>query len=86
MSLCPDLASGRVTLGAWLRQAAALGLDGADVSVAHVDRRPAAFDSLRQEAADAGIERDVPAPASAAFADRVWVEAGGRSRRAPQAS
>jgi sugar phosphate isomerase/epimerase len=56
VSLYPDFAAGRQTLGDWFRLAAALGLDGADVSVAHLpDRRPAALDTLRQAATDAGV-------------------------------
>jgi sugar phosphate isomerase/epimerase len=57
VSLYPDLASGRLTLGDWFRSAAALGLDGADLSVAHVGSRSAErLDALRQEAADAGVQ------------------------------
>jgi sugar phosphate isomerase/epimerase len=56
VSLYPDLASGRMTLGEWFRAAARLGLDGADLSVAHVtDRRTDFLTSLRQEASDAGV-------------------------------
>ena len=56
VSLYPDFAAGRRTLGDWFRLAAALGLDGADVSVAHIpDRSPAALDTLRQAAAEAGL-------------------------------
>jgi sugar phosphate isomerase/epimerase len=56
VSLYPDLAAGRLTPGDWLRRAAALGLDGADLSVAHVpSRAPVVLDRLRTEAADAGI-------------------------------
>ena len=56
VSLYPELAAGRLTPGGWFRRAAALGLDGADLSVAHVpSRAPAVLDGLRAEAADAGI-------------------------------
>jgi sugar phosphate isomerase/epimerase len=56
VSLYPDLASGRLTPGDWFRMAAELGLDGADLSVAHVtSRAPAYLDALRREAADAGV-------------------------------
>jgi sugar phosphate isomerase/epimerase len=90
VSLYPDLASGRVTPGAWFRQAAALGLHGADLSVAHVDRRPAALGSLRQQGRDAGIEvamlvtySDFTHPDRAYRAAqlddvRAWIEAAGR--------
>jgi sugar phosphate isomerase/epimerase len=56
VSLYPDLTSGRLALGGWFRQAAGLGLDGADVSVMHVaSREPAYLDQLKSEAADAGV-------------------------------
>ena len=56
VSLYPDLLSGRLTPGAWFRLAAALGLDGADLSVAHVrSRSPAYLDGLNSEAVDAGV-------------------------------
>ena len=56
VSLYPDFAAGRRTLGDWFRFAAALGLDGADVSVAHIpDRSPPALDLLRQAATEAGL-------------------------------
>jgi hypothetical protein len=56
VSLYPDLAAGRLTLGAWFRMAKFLGLDGADLSVAHVaSRAPAFLDGLRQEATEAGV-------------------------------
>lgn len=52
----PDLASGKKTLGDWFRMAAALGLDGADVSVTHVtSRQPAYLHALRDEAAATGL-------------------------------
>lgn len=57
VSLYPDLASGRLSLGGWFRTAAALGLDGADLSVAHVTARaPAALEALRREAEGAGVQ------------------------------
>lgn len=56
VSLYPDLAAGRLTPGGWFRLAAALGLDGADLSVAHVrSAAPAYLDGLKQEATDAGV-------------------------------
>src|SRR3954465_11345695 len=55
VSLYPDLAAGRMTLGDWFRAARALGLDAADLSVAHVtSRAPAYLDGLRREAPDGG--------------------------------
>lgn len=56
VSLYPDLAAGRVSLGDWLRMAAALGLDGADLSVAHIaSRAPAYLTTVAREAQDAGV-------------------------------
>ncbi|HMO56971.1 MAG TPA: sugar phosphate isomerase/epimerase family protein [Roseiflexaceae bacterium] len=56
VSLYPELSAGRMTPGDWLRLAAACGLDGADLSVAHVpDRSSTALDALRDEAAAAGV-------------------------------
>lgn len=56
VSLYPDLASGRLTLGGWFRMAATLGLDGADLSVAHIaSRDPAYLAGLREEAREAGV-------------------------------
>ena len=66
VSLYPDFAASRRTLGDWFRLAAALGLDGADVSVAHLpDRRPAALDTLRQATTDA----DLPIVMLATYSD-----------------
>jgi len=57
VSLYPDLASGRLTLPAWFELAAALGLDGADLSVAHVaSRSPAYLAELRRAAESAGVQ------------------------------
>lgn len=57
VSLYPDLAAGRLSLGAWFQMASALGLDGADLSVAHItSRAPAYLHGLRQEAAAAGVQ------------------------------
>lgn len=56
VSLYPELATGRMALGDWLRLAAALGLDGADLSVAHLyDTTPESIAVLRREAEDAAI-------------------------------
>jgi sugar phosphate isomerase/epimerase len=91
VSLYPDLKSGRLTLGGWFRTAARLGLDGADLSVAHLtSRMPAYLDQLRGEAADAGVKipvlvtySDFTHPSSthrAKEADdvRAWIEAAER--------
>jgi sugar phosphate isomerase/epimerase len=56
VSLYADLSAGRLTLGDWFRRAAALGIDGADISAINLaGLAPAALDRLRVEAADAGI-------------------------------
>jgi len=56
VSLYPQLAAGKTTVGDWLRLAARLGLDGADISVAHLTRQhPTFVRSLRREAEAAGI-------------------------------
>lgn len=56
VSLYADLGAGRRTLADWFRFAAALGLDGADISVLHLPGRDAAaLDSVRRQAADAGV-------------------------------
>jgi len=91
VSLYPDLAASRLTLGAWFRMANALGLDGADLSVAHVaSRAPAYLDELRREAADAGVQiamlatySDFTHPDAAERARQVdavrgWLEAAAR--------
>ncbi len=56
VSLYADLSAGRRTLADWFRFAAALGLDGADISVAHLPGRDAAsLTPLRRQATDAGV-------------------------------
>lgn len=56
VSLYADFNSGQRTLGDWFRLAHDLGLDGADISVAHVKSRDSAYlDALRGEATDAGV-------------------------------
>lgn len=56
VSFYPDFAAGRRTLADWFAFAAELGLDGADISVAHLaSLDPAYLDELRQQAADAGV-------------------------------
>jgi sugar phosphate isomerase/epimerase len=57
VSLYGDLTSGRLTLDEWFRRAAELGLDGADISVIHLEKHAAAdLDRLHQQASDAGVE------------------------------
>lgn len=56
VSLYPRLASGDLTLAGWFRLARDFGLEGADLSVAHLpDRSPAALAAIREAAADAGV-------------------------------
>lgn len=56
VSLYPDLSAGRRSLADWFRFAAELGLDGADISVAHLPGRDAAaLTPLRRQAEDAGV-------------------------------
>jgi len=56
VSLYGDFVSGRRSLPDWFRIAADLGLDGADVSVAHFDwNNRAELDLLRNHAAQAGV-------------------------------
>ena len=55
VSLYPEFAAGRLSLEDWFRAAATLGLDGADISVAHVERTPASLARLRHAASDAGV-------------------------------
>jgi len=56
VSLYADLSAGPYTLADWFHLAADLGLDGADISVAHLPGRDAAaLDPVRRQAEDAGI-------------------------------
>lgn len=56
VSLYGDFVSGRRSLPDWFRIAADLGLDGADVSVAHFDwNNRTELDRLRDHAAQAGV-------------------------------
>lgn len=57
VSFYADFSAGRRTLADWFRFAAAIGLDGADISVAHLaNLTPAYLDGLRQQAVDAGVQ------------------------------
>jgi sugar phosphate isomerase/epimerase len=57
VSFYADFSAGRRTLADWFRFAAAIGLDGADISVAHLaNLTPTYLDGLRQQAVDAGVQ------------------------------
>jgi sugar phosphate isomerase/epimerase len=67
-----------MSLGDWFRRAAALGLDGADISVAHVASREAPYlDQLKKEADDAGVTIAM----IATYTDFTHPDAGERSRQ-----
>jgi sugar phosphate isomerase/epimerase len=93
VSFYPEFAAGRMSLEDWFRTAARLGLDGADLSVAHiVSRRPQDLDRLGQAAGDAGIAlailvayTDFTHPNAAYRVKQVedlraWIEAAARLR------
>jgi len=78
VSLCPDLTAGRRTPGDWFRLAARLGLDGADLSVAHVtSRAPTYLSGLRREAGEAGVQIAM----LAIYSDFTYPDAAERSRQ-----
>jgi sugar phosphate isomerase/epimerase len=57
VSLYPDLTAGRRTLPDWFHFAAELGLDGADISVVHLQsHEPAYLQTLRRQAEAAGVQ------------------------------
>lgn len=57
VSLYPDLTAGRRTLPDWFQFAAALGLDGADISVVHLQsHEPTYLQTLRRQAEAAGVQ------------------------------
>ncbi len=57
VSFYPDFNAGRRTLADWFAFAASIGLDGADISVAHLaSLQPTYLDDLRQQATDAGVQ------------------------------
>ena len=57
VSFYPDFNTGHRTLADWFRFAAELGLDGADISVAHLaSLEPAYLDELRHQATAAGVQ------------------------------
>ena len=56
VSLYPEISNGERTLADWFRLAAEIGLDGADISVAHLDSLEGAYlNGLRRQAQDAGV-------------------------------
>jgi len=56
VSLYQDLSEGRRTLADWFNLAAELGLDGVDISVAHLEnRQPGYLNSLRDQAKASGV-------------------------------
>jgi len=55
-SLYPEISNGERTLADWFRLAAEIGLDGADISVAHLDSLESPYlNGLRRQAQDAGV-------------------------------
>ena len=79
VSLYADLMLGRVTLRDWFHRATALGLDGADVSVIHLEKRSSAeLAVLRQQAADAGLDIAM----IATYSDFTHPDAAERARQA----
>lgn len=57
VSLYPDLTAGTRTLVDWFNFAGELGLDGADISVVHLQSKQSAYlQTLRRQATDAGVE------------------------------
>ena len=91
VSLYTDIGAGRMTLADWFQRAAALGLDGADISAINLtSHAPRDLDRLRAQAADAGIEiamlatySDFTHPDAAERARQLddlrrWIETGAR--------
>ncbi len=57
VSFYPDFNSGQRSLADWFTFAASIGLDGADISVAHLaSLQPAYLDGVRQQATDADVQ------------------------------
>ena len=55
-SLYPEISNGERTLADWFRLAAEIGLEGADISVAHLESLDGPYlDGLRKQAQDAGV-------------------------------
>jgi sugar phosphate isomerase/epimerase len=81
VSLYPALASGELTLGGWFELARALGLDGADLSVAHLpDRSAAALAGVRRAAEQASL----PIVMLATYSDFTHPDARERARQADE--
>jgi sugar phosphate isomerase/epimerase len=78
VSLYPELSAGRWRLADWFRFAAELGLDGADVSVAHLGgTTPEHLATVRRQAQDAGIQIAM----LVTYADFTHPDAAERSRQ-----
>ncbi len=78
VSLYAEISAGSRTLADWFRFAAELGLDGADISVAHLpDRTPAALDAIRQQADAAGVD----IPVMVTYTDFTHPDAAERKRQ-----
>ena len=81
VSLYADLSAGRRSLADWFRFAAELGLDGADISVAHLPGRDAAsLAPLRRQAEDAGVA----IPMMATYTDFTHPDAAIRARQSDE--
>lgn len=78
VSFYTDFVVGRRTLGDWFTFAASIGLNGADISVAHVPSwAPAALDDLRAQAEAAGVQ----IPMMVTYSDFTHPDAEERARQ-----
>lgn len=78
VSFYADFVAGRRTLGDWFTFAAQIGLDGADISVAHVlSWEPAALSDLRAQAETAGVR----IPMMVTYSDFTHPDAAERARQ-----
>mgnify|MGYP001048582173 CR=1 FL=1 len=78
VSLYPELTAKQRSLADWFHFAGALGLDGADVSVVHLEsHQPVYLRMLRQQAADAGVQIAM----LVTYADFTHPDAGERKRQ-----
>ena len=78
VSLYKDLTAGQKTLADWFNFAAQLGLDGADVSIAHIQsRQPEDLAALRQQAEGAGL----PIVMLVTYSDFTHPDPGERARQ-----
>lgn len=78
VSLYADFNAGRRSLADWFRFAAELGLDGADISVAHLPSLETTdLDALRNQASAAGVE----IPMMVTYSDFTHPEAEERARQ-----